>query len=96
MKSLLNGRTVSKFRPTTEQIVKGIKLTKQTSNKINAKHDGAVNYLMFGLFFALLSQIVLPQENNFYTFDIGNDSVSVFFVVYSIVSWVAIKTKIWK
>ena len=87
---------IGKFRPTSDDIVASIKKSKRTINKVNNKHDFAFGYLFMGIFLSIVAQVVLDQTNDFILFNITNDEVSMFMMVFSVVAWAFVKMGIWK
>jgi len=80
---------VSKYRPTSSDIIKGIKATKRTASKLNQEQKGVVNFGLLGVVFAL---IVLALFGTSTRWDIvvgifSSGQLAFFMVVVSMTSW---------
>jgi len=84
------------YRPTSDDIVKAIKATKRGASRVNKKHDNAIAYLILGILLAIASQVFLPSEFTFFTFDMTSNDVSVFEIVFSLSYWASVKLGIFK
>lgn len=83
----------SKFRPSSEQIITGIKVTKQKANKLNKEQKGVVNYAIMGIFFSLFVLFYFGTSEKFETMllDFTSGELALFGFVFATVFWIADK-----